>query len=300
MSEETAVEQPTDSTAPTETPVSESSEQLSEGSSESEASTQESASDEDLLVTKEELAEIKKNPALNKLYRSLNKGWTQKTQTLAEERRSSQQALQLVEALRTNPQATLQELARFAGVEVSKPKEQTQAQVDALNQLFGPDLGPQIATAVKTLVDQETSGIRQVAEQTAEQSRIASATAVLTAFEEAHPDLKTEIGLNSKGEPITIQSRMRELSAEWAPAQQMDPTRYLDRLYKMAKQDLESKQTEAQVARKLTDRINQSARASESPSGAAPPKQVAHSYPTGKGALRAAFAMAMRGERATD
>ena len=307
MTEETAapVEEPIeDSTEPTDESSSESAEQPTEEVSAPEASTQPPAEeDEDepkkgsLLVTPEELKRIKADPALSKLHRSLNKGFTEKTQALAAQRKEADQALQLFTALRNDPKGTLEVLNRFAGVQSGAPAG-PDADVQAeMNALFGDDIGPKVAQVVQRLVDARTSGLSKTVESTVNDIKVSSSLDALRTFRESHPDLGEVIAHDADGNPVTVEARMVELTNELEFKQPVDPQTYLARLYRMAKADVDAKTQTAKLAAKIAAKTNSSAAASKSP-GTTPATQVALSFPTGKGAFQRAFEMALKGQRA--
>lgn len=309
MTDETPDEQPVaDSTETTDESSSASSEQPTEEASEPDTSTSETAADtaeadqseesESLLVTPDELKAIKADPTLSKLYRSLNKGFTENSQKRAAEVTAAREAMQLVEALKNNPQETLQYLAQAARVNLGGPSMPPDADVqEQMTQLFGADVGAKVADVVQKLVDARTSGLKTTVETTVKEIKTGASLEALRSFRASHPDLSEVIAHRPDGSPITVEQRMTELTQEIEFKGVVDAQTYLNRLYKIAKSDVDAKVQTAKLAQKLATRTDKSASAAKSPGSPAAAK-VALEFPRGKGAFAKAAQMALQGQRA--
>lgn len=73
---------------------------------------------EEFHATHEELQEIDKNPGLKKVYRSIQRRFTEKTTEIANFRKQGEAAIAAVETMRTNPKESLKALAEMAGATI--------------------------------------------------------------------------------------------------------------------------------------------------------------------------------------
>lgn len=305
MTDETTDEQepeaPSDES--TESSDSESAEQPQEEASapvtseDDNAEGEEEEEQESLLVTPEELKAIKADPTLSKLYRSLNKGFTENSQKRAAQVKEAESAMQLVQALRSDPKGTLQQLAQLAQVQLG-PEKVADADVhQQMTELFGEEVGAKVASAVQKLIDERTSGLKQTVESTVKDIKAGAGVEATKAFRDAHPDLNEVIAHDKDGSPITVEQKMLQLMSEYDVKGNVDSHTYLSRFYKMAKADVDSKVQAARVAKKMSEKVEKAASVSKTPGSPAAAK-VALAFPTGKGAFAKAAAMALRGERA--
>ena len=273
MTDETPDEQPVaDSTETTDELSSASSEQPTEEASESDTSSTEADADaeadqsgesESLLVTPDELKAIKQDPTLSKLYRSLNKGFTENSQKRAAEVSSAREALQLVEALKNNPQETLQYLAQAAKVHLGGSQAAPDSDVqEQMTQLFGADVGAKVADVVQKLVDARTSGLKTTVESTVKEIKTGASLEALRNFRESHPDLGEVIAHRPDGSPVTVEQRMTELTQEIDFKGSVDAQTYLNRLYRFAKADVDAKIQSARIAQKFAARTDRSSKGS--------------------------------------
>lgn len=74
--------------------------------------------EEDFRPTAEELEAINQSPELKKVYRSMVKGFTEKTGHLATKRKEAERAMLAIKALQENPQQTIRALASAAGMKI--------------------------------------------------------------------------------------------------------------------------------------------------------------------------------------
>ncbi len=207
--------------------------------------------DDSLSVSAEELAQIKANPALAKLYKSMNKNYTQKSMSLAQER-------QLIDALR-NPdtrQDAVRVIATMAGYELAErrkeePKTTASEVVDQtiteLNSVFTPEI---------------SAALKPVLENIARNTRIEPMT--VKAFKSKYPNQITP----------EIESKMAALFNELPPSENVDAGKYLDYLYKIVRADV----SKTAVTKEVTNRMTQAA-ARQEPNGNT---QTARIKPTGE------------------
>ena len=296
----------TPSDEPTESSDSESAEQPQEEASAPETSEEDVADSEEeeadeesdsLLVTPDELKAIKADPTLSKLYRSLNKGFTENSQKRAAQVKEAEQALQFVAAIRSDPKGMIEMLAREAQVQLGTQKVPDADVHQQMTELFGEEVGAKVASAVQRLIDERTSGLKQTVESTVKDIKAGAGVEATKAFRDAHPDLNEVIAHDSSGQPITVEQKMLQLMSEFDVKGTVDSHTYLNRFYKMAKAEVDSKVQTARVAAKLGAKLEKAASVSKSPGSPAAAK-VALAFPTGKGAFAKAAQMALRGERA--
>lgn len=264
--------------APVETKSEVTSEPESEPeSTQTEATTQSESNDDEpdaLSVSPEELAQIKANPALAKLYRGMNKSYTQKTMSLAQER-------QLLDALR-NPESRKEAaklIATAAGLniaeEIAQVKSPTQTQTEQivdshlaeLNKLFTPEVSAafkpileKIAIdSAKAVLEQEVTPIRNATAALTQQAFKEQTEAEVRAFKAAH---------NGEITP-QIEAEMAKLFTKLPPSDEVEPGEYMEMLYRIVKAD--TKKTDA--VKEVTTRMAKAA-ASQEPKNAVQPSRV--------------------------
>jgi hypothetical protein len=216
-----------------------------------------------LGLTPQELAEIKSSPALSKLYKSLNKGYTQKYQQIAADR-------QFLEQVRANPKAVLLAAAQNMGLKVLDPQEvgtqaNTEAVVDetmqSMVQLFGPDLAPAVEPVmrrmIQNIVDSQVAPLRQTQEALQQQSFEKQAQAYAGTFRARHADLTPE-----------VEAKMIEIGNTIYPNEGISPDQYLEVLYTIATAGGQAQK----VAKVAAERIKAAQSSAEPRRGAAPVK----------------------------
>jgi hypothetical protein len=216
-----------------------------------------------LGLTPQELAEIKASPAMSKLYKSLNKGYTQKYQQIAADR-------QFLEQVRANPKAVLLAAAQNMGLKVIDPEEagtqaHTEAVVDqtmeSMVQLFGPDLAPAVEPVmrrmIQQIVDSQVAPLRQTQEALQQQSYQKQAEAYAGTFRARHSDLTPE-----------VEAKMLEIGKTIYPNEGITPDQYLETLYTIATASGQAQK----VAKVAAERIKAAQSGAEPRRGAAPVK----------------------------
>lgn len=179
-------------------------------------------------LTPEEIAAIKADPTLNKLRKSLMRGYTTKTQEHA-------QLVQLGQAYRQNPAGVLKAIADNLGFQILPPGQQPQVQAQQaappqdpgqdLENLFGPQIGPKVRAVfekwAETRIGAAVGPVQQTVGQvvsTSEQARMFSEE---QAFKARHKDVNPQI----EQEIVALGNSGKIVPGDMSPAE------YLDTLY---------------------------------------------------------------------
>jgi hypothetical protein len=191
----------------------------------------------------------------DKLRKELQRAFTKKTQKLAELRKDLEPYRDLIAAMRDDPEATIQALARQAGYDLTKPQETPPTAVDPLTEVktvlaesLGPeyeDLAERLAPAVMRsaeLIAKRTIQPLQEAQQTQLQTQVANeAQSEIAKFAESHPDWQQH------------EAAMNQLAAVLQPKPGLGTQRYLELLYREVTGDkavaAKTKQTIARMQR---------------------------------------------------
>lgn len=230
--------------------------------------------------TQDEIAAIKADPKLRKVYKSVTKAFTQKTQALSEQRR-------FYEYFEKNPAQALKWFAEHHGFGLVEPPRQEDVITQTLSQAVGPDqakvLAPLMQDITKAIVAQEVEPIRRTQQQQMAESAYAQAESAMKAFEAEHPDWKD------------LEDDMMAVAKKVVPSSQITETEWLGMLYNLAssKRDI-SKQAKAAVSR-MTKSAAAAAEATAPVSGS----RVALSSAKVSN-VREAFELAKRGQRVED
>lgn len=290
--EETALETDQEDetqSASTEDPDSEAEDQESET---------EAASDEgDELLTKEELAELRKEqPALAKLIDNLE-GWradlTKKSQSISDERKQVEPLLPWIQRLQEDPRGTLLELAGHYNVDLNEAEETEEeeegpsleeAAVKELKEaLADPELEflaermgkPVVGLAeriARQIVEEELKPLRNFQEQALSKEAHSEISAAQEKFAEKYPDYKDyepqmvevikKLALDKDGQPRDLNMSQYDL---------------LETAYTLATKDKKT----ASDARRLIERQTKAAKKAGSPKSGVPPKNVKEELPDG-------------------
>lgn len=169
------------------------------------AATEETPEENDFNLSAEELKAINDNPLLVKAYKSLQGAATKKFQSAAEKAKSAEEAVNMIEYIRQNPDASLEEMARARGYIIAKKdageaakEEATASAGDAVNSImekYSKDLGPEstklllpfMKEVAEAVVQQTVSPIQQT---TADLQRTAKERGIAAAVHEFGASIK--------------------------------------------------------------------------------------------------------------
>ena len=246
----------------------------------------ETTDDPDALLTPEEAATL--TPKERGLYAKAQKVFTQKTQALAADRKALEEWQPLIEGMKSNPAATLEQVATHFGFTLSR-KDATTVQKHTAEAMAGlPEelafLKPvfeaqaaQILAAAKA----EIAPIKEAHTAMVSEAAAAETLSTLKAFEKEHPGWKKhEAAMIAMGQKIL-------------PGKDMTDSEYMEILYRQVTAGID----EAERTKKTVEKINRSAAASESQTPGISDKRVEHALPPpDKRNIHAAFEAAKRGE----
>lgn len=222
----------------------------------------------------------------------LNKRWTQKTQSLAAERKRLaryEPHADLLDAYDTDPSGTIRQLAEQHGLVLApteKPASPSEGEspylADAKAQL-GPDLDF-LATPMAALLDKivaplkaELGTLKSQTTTIVSNASQAEVDGVMKSFEKAHPDWKEH-------EPAMLKLGLQ-------PGPGMTANDYLEACYKLVTYDARISQAKVDAVTKMS----KAAEAAETETPSVNGRQVTHTVPKNAG-MREAHAAAKRGE----
>lgn len=209
------------------------------------------ADEEVFTPTAEELDLINKSPELKKVYRSMQRGLTQKAQSIAAMRKEMEQKSQVVDWIQADPEKAIRAIATAAGVSLGEARQATESKVaDSLEekwaQVMGADaaamLRPLFEDTARQILEQEVAPYRQQTEVLARQATERTIAASVREFGAA---------VSSRGEEWDdeTQAEMAVLAKKIEPGENTPINEYLDVLYdkvvanrmrtKQARQNLE-------------------------------------------------------------
>jgi len=129
---------------------------------------EETTEEEPLGLSPELLQRINESPDALEVYKSMQSGFTKKTQELAEQRKSNQEKADIADWIRANPDAALEELARIqkrslvkAGSPETKsePPVSQEVVVDELTKTWEKKLGPEASSILKPLIEETAAAV---------------------------------------------------------------------------------------------------------------------------------------------
>ena len=196
-------------------------------------------SDDDFWTpTAEELSAIDKSPELKKVYRSMQRGLTQKAQSLAELRKGSEEKIRLADWIQSEPDKAARAIAAATGLTLREAKEADSETgiVDALEEKWSKTVGadaakllrPLFEETAKSMFEKVVGPIKEATEalsRSAEERGIAASVrefgaSVVERGEEWDDDIAKEMavisntmqpGQDEDGNPISIQDYLATL-----------------------------------------------------------------------------------------
>lgn len=232
------------------------------------------------LLGKERYDKLKSDP--DALVRELHRSYTQKTQALSVDR-------DFLNAWQEDAEGTIRRMAEQYGYDLQPRKDEkaaiTDEIVDNLKGTLGEEAVDQLATLIQKTVervfDQKVGPIRQSTAELEAETALRQVEALESRFEAAYPDYRK------------FEAQMESLAKELVLAPGGDPYVWMERLYKLAKEDA----AVGDKARELVDKQTKAARGSERPTPGVPPAHVAHApVVNGKVDFRDAWALAKAGK----
>jgi hypothetical protein len=207
-------------------------------------------------LTADDLAAIEKDPVLRKAYKSMLRGFRDKTTTLANERKTLGERAKLAESIIADPDTSLRALAAIRGIKlVDEPKApEVKSEMDVayakLEETLGPEganiLRPVFEAVVNTAVETRVGPIERRAAELEKKHLADSITSGLRSF-------KAEV--KSRGDEWSddIEADMAKLVGKVTPAEGVELNEYLDLLHSKAVLDRQRKgAVKAKIARLRT------------------------------------------------
>lgn len=208
--------------------------------------------DEEVFTpTAEELDLINKSPELKKVYRSMQRGLTQKAQSIAAMRKEMEQKSHVVDWIQADPEKAIRAIAAAAGVSLNEAKQATESKVaDSLEEKWAQVMGADAAAMLRPLFEDTA---RQILEQEVAPYRQQTEVLARQATERTIAASVREFGASvaERGEEWDdeTQAEMAKLAAKIEPGEDTPINEYLDVLYdkvvanrmrtKQARQNLE-------------------------------------------------------------
>lgn len=232
------------------------------------------------LLTPEELAEVKKIPALAKLHKSLNRAWTQKTQALAQERKALEDKRVLLDALESDPAGAVKLLAERYNVKLGEPTNGQPATATVqtkLAELVGPEAAQALLPVFNELVGEALKPLRAEQTELVERTALREADEALRSFADDHPDFPQ------------YEAAMTKLSEKLGGGQGWTGSdrEYLDFLYAYVR-------GQVGTAAAVVDRMRASAESAEPPAAGVAESRLSTAQPPKT--LREAFELAKQGK----
>lgn len=256
-------------------------------------------------ATAEELEQIKRDPVLSKIYKSMVRDYKTKTTGVSEKKRQieareaeltakaaeSAQAQQLFDAMRDNPDEVIKAIATRRGMTITEArKAAVEAETDEeLVELFGAD-APAIQPAFDKAINKRVQAqIKPIMDHLNSEARVQLQRTIATDLQEFQAELK------AKGETVTpeIEAEMDRLTKEIDPGPNTSNRAYIRHLYRIAT----SEKSKSEVTKEVVNRMERAVRDKEPrevPSGGA----ASGSNITEGMSLRESLAVARRDVRA--
>jgi len=192
--------------------------------------------------TAEELALIDKSPELKKVYRSMQRGLTQKATTLAEQRREAEEfkksvseRVKIADWIQAEPEKALRAIAAATGLTVSEVKQEMAAPPtpgDPLMEKWTKAVGPDAANILRPLIEETAQyllekSIGPVREQSEALAKVQAERAMGASIRE----FGTTITARGEEWDDEIQTEMAQLATTVEPGPKATVSTFLDTLY---------------------------------------------------------------------
>lgn len=110
--------------------------------------------------TAEDLAAIEASPQLQRVYKSMQRGLTKKSQELAAARKTLQQESEVVNWIRNDPEAAIRSIARATGVTLEEAQAQVEEKLgDDLEAKWAKTVGPEAAQLLRPLIEETIKSV---------------------------------------------------------------------------------------------------------------------------------------------
>lgn len=218
--------------------------------------------EESFRLSPEELAAVKADPTLGKLYKSLLRGSTQKYQEIAADRK-------FLEAVREDPRGVIEMAAQQLGLQLVDPQTQQaatqqQAMVDTvmprLEGLFGKEaaaaLRPVFNDMISQAIKQEIQPLAAETQEFRAHQINEQASSIANSFREKF-DVTPD-----------VEEQMMELTMSVQPSPNATPEQFLEFLHTV----VTAKQAPAAAAKEMAKRVQKARNSAEPVRGAAPSK----------------------------
>lgn len=121
--------------------------------------------DEFWKPTAEELAAIEADPKLQKVYKSMQRGLTKKSQEISAAAKANEEAIGFANWFKSDPAKAAREIAAHVGLtvaEVKKDREEAEERVvDALEEKWAKTIGPEAAKLLRPLIEETAAAVAQ-------------------------------------------------------------------------------------------------------------------------------------------
>jgi len=230
---------------------------------------QDTAEQEVLMDLKSLIADVEDESlraAYQKKYDEMNRNYTQKTQSLSEQRKSMEAFQPIVDALQENPEATIKEMARVYGIQVQETPAALEADafLSQLSQVVGEDAARQLRPAFEQfasqLIESKITPLQQKEKQREQAMAQEQVEQTWNQFGQRYPDY------------VDHKDQMEKVYTEMM---QGDQQKVLEALYLYVTKD----NRDARATQKVVEKIQKSARKVPEKGSTVPKSKVAEKPP---------------------
>lgn len=211
------------------------------------AADEEEEEEEPLGLNAAQLEAIEKDPSLRAVYKSMQRGFTKKTQTIAEKRKALEEKEKFYDWVQNDPDNALKAMVQAKGWKLAEEaaKAETPAEkkvvsdkLDALKAKWSEKVGPDAANILYDLVSDTAKEIaRGLVENEVQPLKAQAETLQKASAERSIASAVAEFGAKITAEggewDETTTERMSKLIGKIEPAQGVGIDEYLDTLYKV-------------------------------------------------------------------